>query len=135
MIGQMLEDIGLEVRIDVEPDRPSYARQIAAKAMGDSAIFDSSPRSTFRVLDDKISSRVRGTWWQGYANADVDHAISAANGALGDGPRARAYARCLTELHRDPPWLYLFHPIEVVASRSGTPGLVLDHQGILDLIR
>jgi peptide/nickel transport system substrate-binding protein len=134
-IGQMLEDIGLAVRIDIEPDRPSYARQIAGKAMGDSAIFDSSPRSTFRVLDDKISSQVRGTWWQGYANADVDDAIAVANRALGDAPRALAYARCLTELHRDPPWLYLFHPIEVVASRSGTPGLVLDHQGILDLVR
>ncbi len=135
MIGAMLEDIGLDVRIETEPDRPAYARQIGAKRMGDSAIFDSSPHSTFRILNDKISSAVRGTWWQGYHDAEVEASIVAANDALGDAARARAYARCLVLLHRAPPWLYLFHPIEVLASRAGTPGFALDHKGILALIR
>lgn len=135
MIAAMLEAIGLEVRVDVEQDRRSYARQIGRKEMGDSAIFDSSPQSTFRILDDKISSRVRGTWWQGYDDAGVQASITAANHALGDEARAKAYARCLVQLHRDPPWLYLFHPIEVLVSQSGTPGFALDHKGILDLIR
>ncbi len=135
MVGRMLEDVGLAVRIDVEVDRPTYARQIGDKAMGDVAIFDSSPRSTFRVLDDKIASRVRGTWWQGYDNPDVEASIVAANEALDDGPRAQAYGRCLALLQRDPPWLFLFHPVEVAVSRAGTPGLALDHQGLLDLVR
>lgn len=135
MIGAMLEDIGLEVRIEIEPDRRAYARQIGAKRMGDSAIFDSSPHSTFRILNDKISSAVRGTWWQGYHDADVEASIVAANAALGDAARARAYARCLVQLHRAPPWLYLFHPIDVLASRAGTPGFALDHKGILALIQ
>lgn len=135
MVAAMLDDIGLDVRIETEPDRPSYARQVGAKRIGDSAIFDSSPHSTFRILDDKISSTVRGTWWQGYDDAAVDASIANANATLGDAARARAYARCLVQLHRDPPWLYLFHPIEVAASRTGTPGLALDHKGLLDLIR
>ena len=135
VIGTMLEDIGLDVRIETEPERPSYARQIGAKRMGDAAIFDSSPQSTFRILNDKIASDVRGTWWQGYANPEVDAAIIVANQTLGDAARAAAYGRCLALLHSDPPWLYLFHPIELVASRAGTPGLALDHRGILDFVR
>ena len=135
MIAAMLEDIGLVVQVDVEPDRPSYARQIGAKRMGDSAIFDSSPHSTFRILDDKISSTTRGVWWQGYDDPAVEASFTAARHALGDERRAAAYARCLVQLHRDPPWLYLFHPIDVLASRSGTPGLELDHKGVLAPIR
>ena len=135
MIATMLEDVGLAVRVEVEADRPTYARQIGDKRMGDSAIFDSSPHSTFRVLDDKISSTTRGTWWQGYDDAALEASIVAARHALGDRQRALAYGDCLARLHRDPPWLYLFHPVEVVASRAGTPGLALDHKGILALTR
>ena len=133
MVADMLRRIGVEVRIDTETDRPAYARQLGAKQMGDAAIFDSSPHSSFRILNDKISSTVRGTWWQGYDNATVEAAIVRANASLGEVERGLAYGRCLAELHRDPPWLYLFHPVVVMAARHGVPGLSLDHKGIMKL--
>ena len=133
MVADMLRRIGVEVHIDVETDRPAYARQLGARQMGDVAIFDSSPHSSFRILNDKISSTVRGTWWQGYHNPTVEAAIVRANASLGDVERGLAYGACLAELHRGPPWLYLFHPVEVMAARHGVPGLALDHKGILKL--
>lgn len=133
MVAEMLRAVGVGVRIEIEADRPEYARQLGRKQMGDCAIFDSSPHSSFRILNDKVSSAVRGTWWQGYENPAVEAAIAAANRSLGDVQRADAYARCLVELQRDPPWLYLFHPIDVLAARPGVQGLLLDHQGVLFL--
>lgn len=43
-----------------QPDRPAYVREVRAKQIGDMAIFDSTPCSTFRVLDDKVSATTRG---------------------------------------------------------------------------
>ena len=40
-------------------------------------------------------------------------------------------ARCLRRLHDNPPWLYLFHPVEAVASRPGAARVALDHRGVL----
>lgn len=58
-----LEAVGLKVEVEVEGDRAAYARQIGLdKKIGDMALFDSSPHSMFRVLDDKISSITRAVW-------------------------------------------------------------------------
>jgi len=52
-----MEAVGLKAVIEVEADRRAYARQVGLdKNIGDLALFDSSPHSTYRVLDDKISS-------------------------------------------------------------------------------
>jgi peptide/nickel transport system substrate-binding protein len=48
--------------------------------------------------------------------------------------RAQAYARCLRRLHDNPPWLYLFHPVEAFAARPEAPALTLDHRGVLGLV-
>jgi peptide/nickel transport system substrate-binding protein len=131
MVAQDLERAGVPCRIETEHDRPEYARQIGRKRIADMAIFDSSPHSTYRVLSDKISSRVKGLWWQGHDDPELEPLIEQANRTLDDAARAAAYARCLRRLHENPPWLYLLHPVEAVGARDTLRGLSLDPRGIL----
>lgn len=128
-----LAAIGLEARIEVQADRPEYAREVGRKQIGDMAIFDSTPHSTYRVLNDKISSAVQGIWWQGHDDPALEAMITAANQAVVDEAREEAYGRCLARLHHNPPWLYLFHPIEVAGLRKGTAGVTLDGKGVLGI--
>ncbi|MBB2203037.1 ABC transporter substrate-binding protein [Gluconacetobacter tumulisoli] len=132
-IKRALEDLGLDVRIDTATDRPGYAREIGNKAMGDIAIFDSSPHSTFRVLNDKISRESHGVWWQGFDDDAVETLIARANETIDPTARAAAYGACLAHLREAPPWLYLAHPKTLVATRPGLHGIGLDHKGILHL--
>lgn len=132
-VAAALEAVGLKVEIETELDRPEYARQIGRKEMGDMAIFDSSPHSTYRILNDKISSKTKAVWWQGYDDPQIERLIEAANRAIDDDARDRAYARCLSRLHQNPPWLYLVHPVDVFAARKDIGGLSIDHKGTLNI--
>ena len=123
--------VGFEVTIDTERDRPNYARQIGRKEMGDIALFDSSPHSTFRILDDKISSVSRGVWWQGYEDGEVEALLATARGTVDDDLRARLYGRCLARLRDVPPWITLLHPTLVSAWRPEAGRFTLDHRGVL----
>jgi peptide/nickel transport system substrate-binding protein len=134
MIAHDLARAGIPARIQPEPDRPDYARQVGRGHIGDIALFDSSPHSTFRVLNDKISSAVQGLWWQGFDDPPLEPLIAEANRTMDHVARAQAYARCLRRLHDNPPWLYLFHPVEAFAARPDTPALTLDHRGVLGLV-
>lgn len=131
MVQQALVAVGVPSRIDVQTDRPEYAREIGRKEMGDVAIFDSSPHSTFRILDDKISTVTKAVWWQGHDDPQLETLIRTANHAVANSERAAAYGRCLSRLHANPPWLYLFHPIEVCAARPHIHGITLTHKGVL----
>ena len=133
MVARNLAEAGIAARIQAETDRPEYARQVGRGQIGDMAIFDSSPASTFRVLNDKISSAVQGQWWQGHDDRLLEPMIAEANRTMDDAPRAAAYARCLRRLQDNPPWLYLFHPVEAYAARPGIVPLTLDHRGVLGL--
>ncbi len=133
-VAESLHRLGLATQVEVQPDRPEYAREIGRKRIGDMAIFDSSPHSTFRVLNDKISAAVGGIWWQGHHDEELEPLITAANHTLGDAARDAAYGRCLARLRDDPPWLYLFHPVEVFAARPGTGRFTLDGAGVLHIL-
>jgi len=128
-----LAAIGLDCRIEVQPDRPEYAREVGRKRIGDMAIFDSTPHSTFRILNDKVSAAVRGTWWQGHADPALEAMIGEAGAAVHDAAREALYGRCLARLRDDPPWLYLFHPIEMFGCRKGLGGLALEAKGVLGI--
>jgi peptide/nickel transport system substrate-binding protein len=130
-VADSLARIGVPSVIEEQHDRPEYAREIGRKNTGDVAIFDSSPHSTFRVLNDKISCRAQGVWWQGYEDEQAEALIAAANRAVGDEAREAAYGAVLRRLHANPPWLYLFHPVEVFAARPGAGRFALDGTGIL----
>ncbi|CAI6327447.1 unnamed protein product [Periconia digitata] len=131
-VVKALEDVGLKVVVDVEHDRPAYARQVGLeKNIGDMALFDSSPNSTFRILDDKISSVAKAVWWQGYQNDNVQSLMEEANRLVEGGERAGKYAQVVEELQRDPPWLYIVHPVILGAVRKGVEGVNVDHRGAL----
>jgi peptide/nickel transport system substrate-binding protein len=133
MVAAQLAAAGLPATIETAPDRPDYARQVGGGRIGDMAIFDSSPASTFRVLNDKISARIRGQWWQGHDDPVLEPMIAVANRTMDHTARAAAYGRCLARLRENPPWLYLFHPVELFAVRDGAPPMALDHRGVLSL--
>jgi peptide/nickel transport system substrate-binding protein len=130
-VAEALERVGFHVRIETEHDRPEYARQVGRKEIGDLSIFDSSPHSSFRVLDDKISSASQAVWWQGYHDAKVQELIPAASSAVAPQAREAAYAACLRRLNESPPWLYLVHPIALAAARLDAPTISLDAKGTL----
>lgn len=133
-VAASLEAVGLNVTVEVETDRPAYAQQVGHdKRIGDMALFDSSPHSTYRVLDDKISSANRAVWWQGYEDAEVERLIKAANRCVEDKDRQDAYGQCLKRLNENPPWLYLVHPIEVFGARLDVHGLSINCKGALDI--
>ena len=133
IVQHALASVGVSARLDIQRDRPEYARQVGRKEIGDLAIFDSSPHSTYRILNDKISSAVRAVWWQGHDDPPLEALIRSANHAVEPADRAAAHGRCLAQLNANPPWLYLFHPIEVFAARPGISGLTLDHKGVLNV--
>jgi peptide/nickel transport system substrate-binding protein len=130
-VARSLEAVGLVVEVEIEEDRPEYARQIGRKEMGDMAIFDSSPQSTYRILNDKISSVAKAVWWQGYDDARTEQLIAAANAAITPEAREIAYGKCLSHLRDNPPWLYITHPIDLFAASKGLSGLSIDHKGTL----
>ncbi|WP_174803369.1 ABC transporter substrate-binding protein [Martelella limonii] len=130
-IAKSLQAVGFAVTIDTAHDRPGYARELGAKKTGDLAIFDSSPHSTFRVLDDKISSRSRAVWWQGVEDQEADQLFETARRTVATEARAKAYARVLAHLGAHPHWLYLFHPIDCMAHAAGLDGFSLDPKGYL----
>ena len=57
--------------------------------------------------------------------------MEAAFASLTPEDRETAYAACLRYLARNPPWLYLVHPVVVTGLRPGIPGLALDNRGVL----
>lgn len=132
-VAAALDAVGLKISVETETDRPEYARQIGRKEMGDMAIFDSSPQSTYRVLNDKISSATKAVWWQGYDDAEAQTLIAAANRAVEPDDREASYAQCLRRLNANPPWLYLLHPVDVFAARPGVSGLSIDNKGALTI--
>lgn len=133
-VAEALGRLGVATRIEVQPDRPEYAREVGRKRIGDLAIFDSSPHSTFRVLDDKISSESRAVWWQGYHDEEVQRLFAAARRAVAEEAREAAYGAVLRRLHANPPWLHLWHPVEVFAARPGAGRFALEGTGILRVL-
>ena len=133
LIQKDLAEIGIRARIEEQPDRPLYAREVSQKKIGHIALFDSSPLSTYRALREKLSSRIRGLWWQGVTDGTADLLISAAHTTVQPSERREAYGRCLQWLHDHPHWLYLYHPTRLFAIRHGIAPVTMNHGGFLRL--
>ncbi|KAH7030646.1 uncharacterized protein B0I36DRAFT_242551 [Microdochium trichocladiopsis] len=125
-------DAGVEVKL--ETNRPEYARSIGLrKDIGDLALFDSTPNSTFRVLDDKVSSSSKNTWWLGYHDDETQGLVAEARKTITPEDRAKAYAKCLTRLAENPPWLYVAHPDVIWAVRKGAADVDVSRSGVLTI--
>ena len=131
MIQEQLSRIGIRVRIGSEADRPKYAKDTSQKHIGHLALFDSSPLSTYRVLQEKISSQTQGLWWQGVKDSKADQLIGAAHLSVDHNKRSEAYSRCLSWLNQNPHWLYLYHPVKLYAHRAELSGVEIDHAGLI----
>ncbi|TVY76808.1 Glutathione-binding protein GsiB [Fusarium oxysporum f. sp. cubense] len=132
-VKRSLEAIGFKVDVEVETNRPEYARSIGLrKNIGDLACFDSTPNTTFRVLDDKVSSESHGTWWLGYHDDEFQRLFAKARIAAKGDDRNKAYAEALKRVHENPPWLYIAHPDVIWATKPGVK-LSIGPSGVLEL--
>ena len=133
-VKRNLQDIGINATIEIQEDRPLYAKELGySKKIGSMALFDSSPHSSFRVLRDKISSREKAVWWMGVEDDEAAALISKALISYTAQERFTAYSACLQWLYECPPWLYLFHPIRLVAGNETLAGMELNHAGLLKI--
>lgn len=134
-VARSLREVGFDVEVKVETDRPKYARSIGFhKHIGSLALFDSTPNSTFRVLDDKISSASHATWWLGYHDDETQSLFQEARRKIDYEDRAHVYAKVLRRVQENPPWLYIAHPQIVWATRPDLPyDLRIGHSGILSI--
>jgi peptide/nickel transport system substrate-binding protein len=110
LMKQQYNLVGVEVDVRLYSDRPAYAEMVRAKKIHDMCCFDSSPRSTFRVLREKLHSGIKGPWWQGYRNPEVDWLISVAQRTFNDEARQSVYRQIYRRVHGDSPWVFLYRP-------------------------
>ncbi|TRO51488.1 ABC transporter substrate-binding protein [Candidatus Bathyarchaeota archaeon] len=114
MLGEMMKEyygrIGIDVDLVSYRDRAAYAEMVRDKRIHDLCCFDSSPLSTFRVLREKIHSRHKGPWWEGYTNSDVDNMIDKAQRTFDDKKREDLYIQIFQIIRDDAPWVFLYRP-------------------------
>lgn len=132
-VSDQLADLGVKFVVHLEADRTHYANQVRLKQIHDLCVFDSSPMSTFRVLYEKIDSRIRGSWWEGYANPAVEALIDQARAVTDDAARERLFQDCYRRLQEDPPWLYLYNHRRGIGLKGNHPDWAMRRDGVLDV--
>ena len=66
--------------------------------------------SSFRVLREKIHSRLKGPWWEGYKNPLVDNLIDKAQSTVNTETRRKIYRNVYQLVRNDAPWVFLYSP-------------------------
>ena len=110
MMAEQYSEVGITVEIVVHEDRAAYSEMVREKNINDAAAFDSSPRSTYRVLMEKIHSGSRGPWWEGYSNPEVDALIEESQATIPSNERQAIFRRIYTIIRDDAPWIFLYRP-------------------------
>lgn len=134
-LGLQLETVGITLKAHVHPEREDYAHMVRRKEIHDLCIFDSSPMSTYRVLYEKIDSRVAGSWWQGYANPAVESLIDRGRVTTDRAARAEIWRQAYVLLQEDPAWLTLYNPLRVIGIAGEHPDFAMPANGALDVRR
>ncbi|MDF1792633.1 MAG: ABC transporter substrate-binding protein [Thalassobaculaceae bacterium] len=132
-VAVQLAALGVTLVPHVTEDRVLYAEQVRDKKVHDLCVFDSSPMSTFRVLYEKIDSRVAGSWWQGYHDPGIEALLDAARRTTDTAARARIYARAYHALERNPAWLTLYHHRLGIALSAAPDVSPMRDDGVLDV--
>jgi len=109
MAGQLAK-VGISVEITEHADRAAYSEMVRSKNIRDACCFDSSPRSTYRVLREKLQSTLRGPWWEGYESEEVNTLILRAQATLPEDERRALYRRIYSIVRDDAPWVFLYRP-------------------------
>ena len=110
IISKFYSQIGIEVDVKEYYDRQKYAEMVKEKKIHDLCCFDSSPKSTFRVLREKLVSLYKGPWWQGYHNPEVNKLFIQATKTLDNKKREKIYQAIYEKITDDAPWLFLYRP-------------------------
>ena len=110
LMAEQYAAVGINTEIATFGDRPAYAEMVKAKRIDDLCCFDSSPLSTWRVLREKFHAGVRGAWWQGYSNPEVDALLDLAAATVDDAGRQALYRRAYRLIRDDAPWVFLYSP-------------------------
>ncbi|MGD1925409.1 MAG: ABC transporter substrate-binding protein [Paracoccaceae bacterium] len=134
-LSKQLKRVGITLQVRHHTDREAYAHMVRHKEIGDMCVFDSSPLSTFRVLYEKIDSRIAGSWWQGYRNAAVEQFLDTARAEADAESREALYREIYLLLQEDPPWLTLYNPLRATGLRGSHPEFCLSPEGVLDVRR
>jgi len=134
-LGRQLAAIGITLDVHVHEDREAYAHRVRRKEIRDLCVFDSSPMSTYRVLVEKLDARVRGSWWQGYHNAEVEALIDRGRITTDSDARAALYAEAYRILQHDPAWLCLYNPWKATGLAGRHPDFALPVDTVLDVAR
>ena len=131
LMAKQLAEAGIKVEIVEHADRAAYSEMVREKRIHDACCFDSSPRSTFRVLREKLHSKLRGPWWEGYANGEVDALIAQAQATLPDAERQALYRRIYALVRDDAPWIFLYRPTNFWGVGPGLKGWQPRADGLL----
>jgi peptide/nickel transport system substrate-binding protein len=126
-----LAQIGIELTVRRFDDRDRYAAMLKSKQMDDLACFDSTPASSYRTLREKLHGAMRGPWWQGYTNRQVDRAIDDATRTPDVDRRRALYQKAARLIHDDAPWIFLYSPSVLVGFRQQCRGVTAQPQGRL----
>ena len=110
LMAEQYSEVGITLEIVVHQDRAAYSEMVREKNIRDAAAFDSSPRSTYRVLMEKIHSGSRGPWWEGYSNPEVDALIEESQATISVEDRQAIYRRIYSIIRDDAPWIFLYRP-------------------------
>jgi peptide/nickel transport system substrate-binding protein len=110
LMAEQYIEVGVTVQVKTFDDRPAYAEMVKARRIDDVCCFDSSPLSTWRVLREKFHSRMRGAWWQGYSNSEVDALLDQASAVVDADRRQVLYRRACRLIRDDAPWIFLYSP-------------------------
>ena len=127
-LAEQYAHIGIETEIATHADRPAYAQQVKAKAIHDACCFDSSPISTFRALREKFHGGLKGPWWLGYGNENLDRTLNLAQATVDPDRRRQLYRSAYRTLHEDAPWIYLYNQLD----RWGLSPRLADWQPTVD---
>ncbi len=134
-LDAQLREVGIALNVHIHTEREDYAHMVRRKEIRDLCVFDSSPMSTYRVLYEKIDSRVAGSWWQGYANAEIELLIDKGRRTTDRALRAKIWRQCYTLLQDDPAWLTLYNPIRVIGLSGAHPDFAMPADGVIDVAR
>jgi len=131
MMVEQYARVGINLEIVEHQDRAAYSEMVREKRINDGAAFDSSPRSTYRVLREKIHSGLKGPWWEGYENEEVNSLIEEAEGMVSDPERQAIYRQIYSIIRDDAPWIFLYRPTRYWGVGSNMEGWEPRADGLL----
>jgi len=131
MMAEQYKHVGISAEIIEHKDRAAYSEMVRDKNINDACCFDSSPRSTYRVLREKIQSTLKGPWWQGYENKEVNDLIKQAEATFDTAERQKIYRQIYPIVRDDAPWIFLHRPTRYWGVRSTMQDWKLRSDGLL----